>query len=401
VTGRCSRIRRPRRCVARTAAERVDAVAVLVGPDLGRVAKAAATNRVMLRRAGGRATLRLHDARAAAEEPMPASVDWVRSAAVASEGTVVAGCEDGGLRLWQPLTTQIVDLSEGANTVWSAVFADGLRLPIFGLGDGTIEIRDADSAKLLRMLSAGRGRVWSLHAGAGLVAAACGDGAVRVWSLSDADPLFCLNETERRTWCVAIDPGGRRIAASAAAGFVRVWELPTGRSVWEQQAHAGRIRSMSFDDAGAVLLTGGGDGTARLWDATNGTVLRELHDLGGWVRAVALDSSGSRAAVGSGPGHVAVFDVTTGTLTARLYGHRGRGLALGLPEFPDRLVSAAADGTVRSWSISEQRQLAEVRVDASLQCAAFDADRCRVLTGGANGVVAVNAGFQHLPDEGA
>ncbi len=59
---------------------------------------------------------------------------------------------------------------------------------------------------------------------------------------------------------------------------------------------------------------------------------------------------------------------------------------LGFAAHPDRLVSAAADGTARLWSLSEQRQLAQVRVDASLHCAAFDAVRGRLLAGSAAGL---------------
>ncbi|MEV0599882.1 hypothetical protein AB0I82_11385 [Streptomyces sp. NPDC050315] len=56
----------------------------------------------------------------------------------------------------------------------------------------------------------------------------------------------------------------------------------------------------------------------------------------------------------------------------------------------DRLVSAAADGTVRLWSLAEQRQLAEVRVDATLHCASFDPATNRVLAGSAAGVATLS-----------
>ncbi|MEV8565598.1 hypothetical protein AB0436_08470 [Streptomyces sp. NPDC051322] len=53
-------------------------------------------------------------------------------------------------------------------------------------------------------------------------------------------------------------------------------------------------------------------------------------------------------------------------------------------------MSAAADGTVRLWSLSEQRQTAKVRVDASLHCAAFEPGTGEVLIGSAAGVVALD-----------
>lgn len=54
------------------------------------------------------------------------------------------------------------------------------------------------------------------------------------------------------------------------------------------------------------------------------------------------------------------------------------------------LVIAAADGTVRLWSLSGQKQVAEVRVDASLQAAGLDASGRTVLAASAAGTVAVS-----------
>jgi WD40 repeat protein len=75
---------------------------------------------------------------------------------------------------------------------------------------------------------------------------------------------------------------------------------------------------------------------------------------------------------------------------AHLFGHSGRVLMLSFGPGPDQLMSAAADGTVRSWSLTEQCQLAEVRVDASLQCAAFSAESLSAIAASAAGVVAMS-----------
>lgn len=55
----------------------------------------------------------------------------------------------------------------------------------------------------------------------------------------------------------------------------------------------------------------------------------------------------------------------------------------------DRLVSAAADGTVCVWKLGEQRQTAKVRVDALLPCAALEPAAGEVLVGSAAGVVSL------------
>ena len=322
------------------------------------------------------------------QQAMPPGVDWIRALALTADGVTVAGCEDGGLRVWHSgdvLTT----LSHGANTTWSTAFADGGNLVLLGRGDGIVEERDVRTAELRRTSSAGQGRIWSLSAGGGYAAAACGDGAVRVWSLHD-DWALLLNETERRTWAVALNQAGTRVAASTADGTARVWEVPSGQMIWEHKAHEGRLRSMTFDAGGDLLLTGGGEGTARLWQMTGDQPIGEFAHPGSWIRTVAIDETGMRVAVGCGPGDIYVHDLTEQRdITTHLFGHSGRVLMVGFDTDTDMLVSAAADGTVRAWSQAGQKQLAEVRVDASLHCAAFDPRNRSVLTGSAAGSVAI------------
>jgi hypothetical protein len=64
---------------------------------------------------------------------------------------------------------------------------------------------------------------------------------------------------------------------------------------------------------------------------------------------------------------------------------------LGFATDPGVLVSAAADGTIRSWSLAEQKQLAEIRVAPSLQTAAFDAGNGMILAASAGGTLAIRA----------
>jgi WD40 repeat protein len=94
-------------------------------------------------------------------------------------------------------------------------------------------------------------------------------------------------------------------------------------------------------------------------------------------------------AVGCGPGEIYVHAVADDQDVAELHGHSGRVLMIGFTADPDVLISAAADGTIRSWSRREQKQLAEVRADASLQAAALDAEGGIVLAASAGGTMAI------------
>jgi WD40 repeat protein len=111
-------------------------------------------------------------------------------------------------------------------------------------------------ADVRRELLGGAGRVWSVAAGGRYVAAAGGDGSVRVWSLDDTRWMLQFNDDVARSWSVAIPGAGSRPAASTGDGRIRCWDLPTGTLLWEQQAHAGRVRSLAFDADGNLLAAG-------------------------------------------------------------------------------------------------------------------------------------------------
>lgn len=341
---------------------------------------------------------------AATEEPMihafavegpggavqpPAGVDWVRSLARTGSGTVIAGCEDGAVRTWTVGTRSLNTLASGSNTVWSTQFAADGRSAVVGDGAGGVDVIDTTNGMVSRRLAAAQGRVWSLAAGGEYVAAACGDGTVRVWSLFDTTWSLTLNQDTARTWAVAIARSTSRVAASTGDGTIRCWDLPTGKLLWSQDVHAGRLRSLAFDDSGDLLAACGGDGSVRVWHALTGEFRSRFSSPSGWARSVTVDGSGHRAAVGAGTGDIAVRHFDTDRFVSHLSGHTGRILMLGFTRDEDRLVSAAADGTVRLWSLSEQRQIAQVRVDGSLHCAAFEPETGEVLVGSAAGVVAL------------
>lgn len=287
-----------------------------------------------------------------AQTRMPAGVDWIRSISGTEDGPIVAGCEDGGIRVWgsqrspEPPRT----LAAGVNTTWSTAFSpDGSRR-LIGDGNGRIETVDTQTGELGCILNAGPGRVWSIAAGGDHIAAACGDGAVRAWSLAEESWTTTLNQSSDRTWCVDVSTNGQRITAATAPGLIRCWEARSGDMVWERPSHAGRVRSITSDASGRALVVCGGDGTIQLWDASSGEHVSRFTNPAGWARSITTDPTGHHVAIGAGNGDIHLRDLATDTFTTHLPGHSGRVLLLAFTSDADGLVSLRFDYWVRSWS---------------------------------------------------
>lgn len=342
--------------------------------------------------AGEDATVIVHRADRASVR-MPKAVNWVRSVASTSEG-VVAACEDGGLRLWEPGLDEVETIAAGRNTIWSAAF-DLEKNVVLGRADGTITYNDSTTGQVVARLEAGHGRVWAVASSGPFVAAACGDGLLRVWQ--DQSLILELNQDVTLTWAVAITADGDRMVASDTNGHVRAWSLPSGEILWDHDAQAGRVRSLALTGMSDLAAAAGGDGIVRIWKLSTGDE-RGIVEVPGWARTVAFDDAGSRLAVGAGTGDIYMYPLNDSSRPIPFLGHRGRVLMLGFDEGSDALVSAAADGTVRRWRIEDQVGF-QVRVDASGQCAAFDGKNGGVAIAGPTGATLLH--LTNIHSEGA
>ena len=154
-----------------------------------------------------------------------------------------------------------------------------------------------------------RGLEWSpsggkLNGRMGLLAAACGDGSVRLWAIPsldsvreegrifqrEADQTLSCGEGEKVGLCLAVSwyrgPGHNHIAACFSSGLVSIWDLSTtslllreGSTILPQQtwlAHSGSVTSVSLcpgeEEHPKYLVTGGSDRSYRFWDLRNTTV---------------------------------------------------------------------------------------------------------------------------------
>lgn len=134
-----------------------------------------------------------------------------------------------------------------------------------------------------------------------LLAASCGDGVVRVCSVTPFKVVRELRHTKAVS-CSAFGPGG--VVAAASGSTVRVWS--ERGTATELGGHSAKVHEVSFDAAGD-LLTGSDDGTVRRWRLTDSgwDAAGTPWNVGEGVRAVAPLADGSWV-VGTAAGRVLI-----------------------------------------------------------------------------------------------
>ncbi|MBY0526259.1 MAG: WD40 repeat domain-containing protein [Gemmataceae bacterium] len=123
------------------------------------------------------------------------------------------------------------------------------------------------------------------HAKDGLVVAgACADGSVRLFSLEKFEEARQLTGHTGEAFAVAISPDGRVLVSGGADKTIRVWNPSTGQMTRLIKGHTGAVTSVAISPDGTRILSGSEDRSVRLWDAQTG---KEIHNYEGHTDSVA------------------------------------------------------------------------------------------------------------------
>ena len=198
-----------------------------------------------------------------------------------------------------------------------------------------------------------------------LLAAAYGDGYVRLWNpvtgQAAGSPLPADTGLEGGVYGLAFSPDGKLLATGDAAGYVRLWNPATGQAVGAplpaDTSPVGGVNAVAFSPDGKLLATAGVDGTVRLWNpATHRAVGAPLlagtsPRGGGGVNGVAFSPDGKLLATADAAGYVRLWNPATGqAVGAPFLAVTNKGV-IGVAFSPDGklLATADGDGTVRLW----------------------------------------------------
>ena len=200
-----------------------------------------------------------------------------------------------------------------------------------------------------------------------LLAAAYGDGYVRLWNpvtgQAVGSPLPADTASEGGVYGLAFSPDGKLLATPDAAGYVRLWNPATGQAVGAplpaDTGPVGGVYEVAFSPDGKLLATAGVDGTVRLWNpathrAVGAPLLAEVNPRGGGgVNGVAFSPDGKLLAAADAAGYVRLWNPATGqAVGAPFLAATNKGV-IGVAFSPDGklLATANGDATVGLWDL--------------------------------------------------
>lgn len=178
---------------------------------------------------------------------------------------------------------------------------------------------------------------------------------VMLWSTSKHELVAQLQGHTDRVNGAIFSPDGKVLVTPSNDGTLRRWSASTGAPIDTLRGHGNVVVDAVFSHDGTRMLSYSLDRTARLWD-TEGKPVAVLEGHGAAIRTAAFSPDGSKVVTGSDDYDVRLWNAADGSFIGTLTGQGGQITKVAFAG-NDRVVSAATDGTVRVWSVTDLKSM--------------------------------------------
>jgi WD40 repeat protein len=243
----------------------------------------------------------------------------------------------------------------------------------------------------------------------GLVAAACGDGSVRLYGVEDGGERRYFAAHSGPVFAAVFSPDGRWLATAGAereqadpdrngqpwrggeTGTVRIFAVDSaGGDAVLTLPHPARVHAAAWSPDGRRLATACADRLAREWEATTGRLIGSFSGHADDVNWVAWSRDGSRLASASSDGTVRLWNPGEGWSSSELAGPVGQVWEVAFSPDGTRVAGVGADGSLHLWHVTSGRHLLALDANSGpLWSVAFTPDGSRIVTGSEEGAARV------------
>ena len=310
---------------------------------------------------------------------------------LADRKSVIGGCDDGFVRIWDIQSAKQVREWRGHNGgIMHLTLSQDKGTVATSGADDTIRIWDVTTGNQIREIRRrlGEADALAISADGSLVACAGLNNSIRIWETKTGRPQVDDGVPDSPVTSLAYCAKGTLAAAAYASNQVRLYELPSGREV-------GRIVCgpedaellLAVTPDGHAMATANGENNVVLWDVASRRETRRLETAErDEARCMTFTPSGKNLAVGYRRGGLRIWDAKAGKVQkVVLLPNAARALAYSQD---GKFLAVASDHeiTIRDTDAYEViRRLA--KLDDAPACLAFSPDGRWLAAGMYSGVI--------------
>jgi WD40 repeat protein len=321
----------------------------------------------------------------AAQAVAALDVDPERSVALAARAATTAPTDEADSALRRAIrTSRLRSIIEAGASVNDVDVAADASLVAAAIGNGDVRIWDASTRSAAGRFHVERAPALGVSfSGDGSRILGASEAEAVVWSTAgDGSAPLARFPASDRILSAALSPDGAVAATGHFGGVLRLWRVDTGELERELRppGRAAPITAVAFAHDGRRVAAAAG-ARAAVWAVRGGAApVAQAHESD--VYAVSFSPDGRRLATGDVDGVVRVWRLGTGK-AAVLIGHEGKVTSVAFAPDGRSLVSGGVDETARIWDVGTADAIAELRGHSGLvQGVAFDRSGETIATGG-------------------
>ena len=192
------------------------------------------------------------------------------------------------------------------------------------------------------------------------IAVGYADGTIFLWDYATGASRQLESAPRSQVTTMCFGPDGRRLygATQSQPGDVFAWDVATGTAA-RFSGHRHLVSELVVSPDGTRVISGSFDGTIRVWNALTGDELQRVDSEVINVTALARSPDGRQLACGGTSRAIVLYELPSLDLIGTLGEHDGCVSELEYLQ-NGRLISGAADGTIRLWETTTGRELRRI-----------------------------------------
>ncbi len=246
----------------------------------------------------------------------------------------------------------------GASPVLSVAYSPDGRSVLAGYEDGSLRLWAVDDSGRIsetpaQILAGHTDMVRSVtfSPDGQTAASASDDRRIVIWDVTSGEALQTLTGHEDWVHAVAFTPDGATLVSASDDYTVRVWDVTTGEEQGILEGHENYIVSLDVSPDSRYALSGDEDGRVILWDLVTGELAEEFESDNGTAVAVLFNTDELTAFVGYSDSTFVLWDLETGERRGSFDQHSEEITALAVSPDGERLLSASGDSSIGLWRL--------------------------------------------------